>query len=241
MGDLPPDLVIRRRAPLRRTVLTVAIALLGLLALYIVYELGRYDAGYDRQAAAQERTELEVHIDKLEKSNRELRTHLAELDTVKVGAVQERAELSRTIGELQAQVARQTQELAFYRGVVAEGDTPIGVKIEQLRITATDRPDRFHIHLTLLKTARADANVSGSVSLAVEGESQGAASRLDMAGLTEGKLTEQSFNFRYFETLDQEVMVPVGFHAERVTVEVRVSRKEVAPLTQSFLWRVDAL
>jgi hypothetical protein len=240
MADLPPDLIIRRRAPLRQTVITIVVVLLGLLAVYIVYELGRYDGSYDRLAAAQQRTELEVNIEKLEKSNHELRTRLAELDTVKVGAVQERAELARTIGELQAQVARQTQELAFYRGVVAEGDTPIGVKIEQLRITATDRPDHFHVHLTLLKTARADANVSGSVSLSIEGESQGAASHLDMSGLTEGKLTEQSFNFRYFETLDVEVTVPVGVHAERVNVEVRVNRKEVAPLTQSFLWRVDA-
>jgi hypothetical protein len=238
--DLPTDLVVRRRAPLRQAVLSIVVLLLGLLALYIVYELGRYDAGYDRQAAAQQRTELEVNIEKLEKSNRELRTRLAELDTVKVGAVQERAELARTIGELQAQVARQTQELAFYRGVVAEGDTPIGVKIGELRVTATDHPDHFHVHLTLLKTARADATVSGSVSFTVEGESQGTASHLEMSDITEGKFTEQSFNFRYFATLDQEVTVPVSFHAERVTVEVRVNRKEVAPLTQSFLWRVDA-
>ena len=74
--------------------------------------------------------------DRLEKANRELRTRLAELDTIRVGRAREQAEVSRTIGDLQAQVARQTQELAFYRGIVAQSAVSLGVKIQQLRISA---------------------------------------------------------------------------------------------------------
>ncbi len=98
----------------------VAAPLIGLFALYVVYELGRYNAGYDRQAVAQQRTELEVQIEHLEKADRELRTQLAEADTITAGRAHEQAEVARTIGDLQAQVARQSQELAFYRGVVAQ-------------------------------------------------------------------------------------------------------------------------
>ena len=71
-----------------------------------MYELGRYNAGYDRQAVAQQRTELEVKIEHLEKANREMRTQLAELDTIRVGRAHEQAEVARAMGELQAQVAR---------------------------------------------------------------------------------------------------------------------------------------
>ena len=134
-------LVVRAHAPaLRNGAAGRRRVLIGLFALYVVYELGRYNAGYDRQAVAQQRTELEVQIEHLEKDNRELRTKVAELDTIRVGRAREQAEVARAIGDLQAQVARQSQELAFYRGVVAQGAASIGLKIEQLRITARPKP-----------------------------------------------------------------------------------------------------
>ena len=120
----------------------VAAALLvGLFALYVVYELGRYNAGYDRQAVAQQRTELEVQIEHLEKDESRAAHEGCGADTIRVGRAREQAEVARAMGELQAQVARQSQELAFYRGVVAQRAAGIGVKIEQLRITR-GRPAR---------------------------------------------------------------------------------------------------
>jgi len=240
MAELPSNLVVRRHAPLRGVLLGGATLCLGLFALYIVYELGRFNAGYDRLAVAQQRAEYEVAIEKLEKSNRELRTRIAELDTMRVGRTQERTELSRTIGELQAQVARQTQELAFYRGVVTQGEVPSGMKIQQLRISATDKADHFHVHMTMEQSVRPDDTVTGTVSLQIDGESQGGSAHLDYAALTGSSQNEQSFSFRYFQNFDQDVVVPTGFHPLRLTVEVRSARKGVTPLTQTFLWRVEA-
>ena len=85
-----------------------------------------------------------------------MRTRLAELDTIRVGRAHEQAEVARAMGDLQAQVARQSQELAFYRGVVAQGAAPLGVKIEQLRVTAGVRPATFIVYLSLVRSGRAD-------------------------------------------------------------------------------------
>ena len=94
--------VVRQRTSGLQTALLIAGVLIGVFALYVVYELGRYNAGYDRQAVAQQRTELEVQIEHLEKANRELRTRLAELDTIRVGRAREQAEVARSMGDLQA-------------------------------------------------------------------------------------------------------------------------------------------
>ena len=233
------NLVVRTHAPLRRAITVAALVLLGLFALYFAYELGRYDAGYDRLAAAQQRTELEVTIERLSKANRELRTKLAELDTIRIGRAQERVELSRTIGDLQAEVARQAQELAFYRGIVTEGASPSGVKLQQLRISATEDPLRYRIRLTLIRSGRPDGAVSGSVLLTAEGELDGRSATLDLAALTGGKQRELPFSFRYYENFDQEITLSPGFRPERLTVEVRSNRKGIAPLTETFLWNVD--
>jgi hypothetical protein len=232
--------VVRTRAPALRNVLLVAELLVGLFALYVVYELGRYNAGYDRQAVAQQRTELEVRIEHLEKDNREMRTQLAELDTFRVGRAHEQAEVARAMGELQAQVAQQSQELAFYRGVVAQGAASIGIKVGQLRITAAERPATFNVHLSLVRSGRADTEASGTLVLSLDGTLNGEAKSLDFGALTAARTRELRYSFRYFQDFDQELIVPGNFKPEQLQLEVRSGKKDVAPLTQSFLWTVES-
>ena len=233
-------LVVRQRAPLLRNALFVATVLIGVFALYVVYELGRYNAGYDRQAEAQQRTELEVRIEYLEKDSRQLRTQLAEAETVRAGQAQEQAEVARAMGDLQAQVARQSQELAFYRGVVAQGAATIGIKIEQLRIVAGTRPATFIVHLSLVRSGRSDTDASGTLSLSLDGSVDGAARTLDLASLTGGRVRELRYSFRYLENFDQELGVPLAFKPEQLAIELHSSRHELAPLSQTFLWNVEA-
>jgi hypothetical protein len=232
--------VVRARAPALRTALFSAALLIGLFAVYVVYEFGRYNAGYDRQAVAQQRTELEVKIEHLEKDNREMRTQLAELDTFRVGRAHEQAELAKSMGELQAQVAQQSQELAFYRGVVAQGAASIGIKIEQVRISTTEHPGVFSVHLSLLRSGRADTDALGSLLLGLDGAANGEAKSLDFAALTAGRTHELRYNFRYFQDFDQELTVPATFKPEQLVMELHSSKKDVPPLSQSFLWTVES-
>jgi hypothetical protein len=233
------NLVVRTYAPARRIITMSALALFGAIAIYGTYELGRFDAGYDRLAASRQHTELEVAIERLEETNQELRARVADLETLRVGQARERAEVQRTIGDLQAQAARQQQDLAFYRGIVTQSATGLGVKIQQVRIARTESPQRFRVRLTLVQSARPDAAMSGVATFKVEGESRTGAAVHDLEDLTGGKRGELTFNFRYFENLDQEIELPQGFTPERLTVDVRATRKGVTPLTQTFLWKVD--
>jgi hypothetical protein len=240
-SDGRPNLVIRTHSPSRRLILIGVIVLIAAFALYIVYELGRFNAGYDRLEVAQQRTELEVEIERLNKSNRELRTQLAELDTIRIGRAREQAEVTRTIGDLQAQVARQTQELAFYRGIVAQGAAAVGVKVQQVHITAGAKPQHFMLHVALVRSVRPDSVAVGSIALSVDGTTADSKPlTLDLPALTPAKQKELPFNFRYFENLDQDVVLPAGFKPEKMAVEVRSNKKDVAPASQSFPWTVDA-
>ena len=240
-SDGRSNLVIRAHAPARRLAIFALMLLIGAFALYVVYELGRFDAGYDRFAVAQQRTELEVEIERLGKNNRELRTQLAELDTIRIGRAREQAEVARSIGDLQAQVARQTQELAFYRGIVAQGAGAVGVKVQQIHISAGSKPDRFVVHISLVRSVRPDSVAIGAMGVSVDGMgADGKAATVDIAALTGGKQRELPFNFRYFANVDQDVALPAGFKPEHLAIEVRSSHKDIAPATQTFPWSVDA-
>jgi cell division protein FtsB len=233
--------IVRTYAPVRRIVAIVAVTLLGAFGLYVIYELGRYDAGYDRLAVAQQRAQLEAAIEHLKQDNHELNLRLAEIDTQRIGWAREQAEVSHTIGDLQAQVARQGQDLAFYRGAGSQtAAAGIGVSIQQLRIGATAERAHFRVHLTLVRSVHADDIVNGSAVLQVEGEAQGREENLGLAALTAGAQRELRYSFRYYQNLDQEITIPEGLRPERLSIEVRSSRKGIAPISQTFLWNVDA-
>jgi hypothetical protein len=231
--------IVRPAASRLRALLLVAGLLIGVFAFYVVYELGRYNAGYDRQAVAQQRTELEVQIEHLGRANREMRTQLAEADTIRAGRSREQSEMARTIGDLQAQVARESQELAFYRGVVAQGASSLGVKIEQLRITAGQRPSNFVVHMSLVRSGRSDTPAMGTVQLSLDGSAPEGARSLDLAALTGGRQRDLRYNLRYLETFDQPLTLPPNFKPERLNVEVISTRHDIAPLSQTFLWSVE--
>ncbi len=238
-GDGAPQ-VVHRRSRTRRILVGLATTLIGLFGVYVVYELGRYNAGYDRQAVGQQRTELEVKIEHLEAENRGLRTRLAELDTIRLGRAREQAEVARAMGDLQAQVAKQSQELAFYRGVVAQGAANLGVKIEDLRITAAPQPNIYVMHMALVRSGRAESLAAGTLLLSVDGELAGGDKTLDLPTLTGGRQQSLRYDFRYFQDFDQELTLPAGFKPAHLVVEVHSNRKDVTPLSQTFLWSVEA-
>lgn len=232
-----PDLVIRPHAPMRRTLLTITIAILGLIALGAAFEFGQYRAGYSIVAAVQERARLEDSIKHLEATNGSLQARVIELDTANSGHAREDQVVARTIGDLQAQVARQTEELAFYRAVVAEGAPAIGVRIGTVRVSATKPADHYLVHVSLVRAGKTDGMTTGSVTLTVDGQgTAGKPATLDSKTLAAGGDEDVSYDFRYFEDLEQAVTLPPGFRPEHVTVQVSSTRKDVAPLSQTFPW-----
>jgi hypothetical protein len=236
----PGKMVVRTYAPVRRWVtLAILLLLLG-LAFYVMFELGRYKAGYDALQAASQRDGLQQQIDRLERTQRELRVQLAAAEEARLGEGRERAEVARTIGELQAQVARDQQEMGFYKGLVAQPGQQAAdaVQVQQFRIATLPGEQRYALRFSLSRTQRPEEAVNGTLAITIDGTREGAAASVDLAALTGGK-NELAFNFRYFAAIEQPVTLPGDFRPDHVTIEVRPGRKGVAPYRQTFVWSVD--
>ncbi|HZF25425.1 MAG TPA: DUF6776 family protein [Steroidobacteraceae bacterium] len=235
MPAQPATLVIRARRPwVRRAIWIGALAILPVV-IYLTYELGRFDGGYDSSTVSQGRRELEVEIERLQKANAELRANLAELETGRVAQQQERAELARTIGDLQAQVGRQSQDVAFYRGLVSSTLNAPNIKVQKFQVMAGASSGKYHLHLVLVQAVRPDNIVTGTVEMTVEGTERGQPAKYGLARLSSDGRNQLSFSFRYFQDLDQEVALPDGFQPGRVNVEVKSSGRN-APVSQTFNW-----
>ena len=239
MPGLPPKLVVTTYAPTRRWITIVLLLLIVAGGVYGMYEFGRYRAGYDVVAGLKQRTELHNEIAAQEATISELRAKVAQLESSTVGQTREREEVQRTIGDLQAQVARANQELAFFRGIVTQNANSAEVKIQQARMVATATANKFRIRVTLVQPMKPDTVVSGVVVLSVDGEVDGKPGRADFATLSGGKRREIAFTFRYLENIDEEITMPPGMKPEQLLVEVRSNRRGSAPVQQSYVWSVD--
>jgi hypothetical protein len=239
MPGLPPKLVVTTYAPTRRVITIVLLVLIVAGSVYGMFEFGRYSAGFDALTALRERAALRAEIVANEATISELRAKVAQLESSTVGQTREREEVQRTIGELQAQVARANQELAFFRGIVTQNANSAEVKIQQARMVATAAANKFRVRVTLVQPMKPDAVVSGVVVLSLDGELDGKPGRADFATLSGGKRREIPFTFRYLENIEEEITVPPGMKPAQLIVEVRSNRRGTAPIQQTYVWNVD--
>jgi len=239
MPGLPPKLVVTTYAPTRRIVTIVVLVLLVAGGVYGMFEFGRYRAQYDIVAMVKERAEYRSQVEAQEAVISELRAKVAQLESSTVGQTREREEVQRTIGDLQAQVARANQELAFFRGIVTQNANSAEVKIQQARIVATATTNKFRVLVTLVQPMKPDSVVSGVVVLSVDGEVDGKPGRADFATLSGGKRREITFTFRYLENIEEEITMPPGMKPEQLLIEVKSNKRGSAPVQQSYVWSVD--
>jgi len=240
--EIPGKLVVRTYAPARRGIFMVVAVLLGGASLFLSFELGRQQAGFDGIQAAQERARLEDLIAELQTSAHEMRVQLAAAEASQVAQVRERSELARTIGELQAGLGRAQQDLEFYRGIAnpQAGAKPQTVRVQQFQVlTVNAAAHNYALRFALNRPTRPEESSAGVLAVTIDGDRAGATASVDLAALTAGKTRELPYSFRYFTSIEQPVTLPADFKAERVTIEIRPARKSVAPYRQTFVWNPD--
>jgi hypothetical protein len=243
MAEAPqPRVVVQtsRQFP-RRGWAALALALGVLGVAYGLFELGRYMAGFSRLAAFERERELKAQIRERDAAMADLQRAAADLDTLRTAQAMERSELSKTIGDLQAQVARQTQELTFYKGILVQNASGPEVKIQEFTVARAATAGRYVVRITLVQPGRPETVVSGNVVVVLEGTRGAAPVKLELPALTGGSSRELPFSFRYFEHLTPEIEVPGDVSPERLNLEVRSSRRGIAPVSQTFLWSIETI
>jgi hypothetical protein len=235
-----PRLVVRNHAPGRRAMWIIVVTVLVLGAFGAAFEWGRSRAGFDDAAARSERADLKDKIASLEEQLRATRLKVAMYETDTAGQTHEKTELSKTIGELQAEVARLTSDVAFYRGVVEERTTGDVLKIQQFQVMPGKTGREFVLRLVIGRPLRSEDSISGKARMTIEGtDADGKQASLDLqkiGGVTDGEL---AFSMRYVTTLEQTVELPEGFAPARTNVELTPSRKGANPVRETFVWNVE--
>ncbi len=223
--------------PKHRKRYSLAIALISLIGFVAVaflgYELGRYRAGYSlfdvrRADEAQQQliSQQQDQIDSLERQ-------VAILETAREINRETYAEVESNLTQLEAQIQAQQEELGFYQGIVSPDDGTSGLRIQSFVVDSGRGELDFVLRLVLVQAIVHNDRVSGSVELTVNGLLDGEPATLDVAALADGSA---EYGFRYFQALEYEVTLPVGFKAESVDVEIVPNRPSGASFVQNYAW-----
>jgi hypothetical protein len=212
-----------------------AVIAAGVLSAY-AYNRGQASAGLDAAQVALERRALVAQAERLEKHNARLNARVAELEMARNLDREAYGQVERTLGELQSQLSRQSDDLAFYKSIVSPEDGVQGLRIHRFEVQPGSAPREFVLKLTLVQAMRHDSVASGLANVVLNGTAAGRPARHTVGELLGQPKTQLPFSFRYFQTLEQAVTLPEGFEAFEVEVQVRSSKLR-APLQQSYPWK----
>ena len=204
---------------------------------YLAFELGRYRSAYSVLDQRRERAAAAEQLAAEQAENEELRRQLAIVETASDIDAETYAQVKANLGELQAQIQAQEEELVFYRGIVSPQDRVAGLRIQSLEVLPSDGEGRYLLRLLLVQAIVHSRRVSGTVKLQLEGVRDGQTVSFDVAELVaEGAPYDMAYEFRYFQGLEADLTLPFGFEPQRVTVEIWPNEARAERINQTFDW-----
>lgn len=244
MADFSPlrtgQFVIRQHPTWRRRAVLIGAVLGSVLALYLMYEWGRFEGGYSKFAEIQQRREVSAKLTALQEENDRLRAEIASAELARNVDTKAYADVEKNLADLQAQVLKHREQLTFYRGIVSPEDGIGGLRIQRFQVLPNGANQHYRLRLVLVQSMRQETVVSGAVVVQIEGvqDNRPVQLALPQAGATTRADGQLPFQFRYFQNLEQDIVLPEGFEPRAVNVEVRSAR--LAPVRESYPWRVQA-
>lgn len=220
-----------------RWLAAIVVALLLAGVGWLAYERGQLSAGRDAAADATERQVLAEKASRLEVENRGLNVRVAELEMARRLDRDAYGQIERTLGDLQSQLAHQTDDLAFYRSIVSPADGIQGLRIQRFEVTQGAKPREFMMKLTLVQAMKHESVVAGLVQIEVKGMQRDKPTHYAIGDLQGKPGARLPFSLRYFQTIEETVTLPEGFEAFETQVTV-TSGKLRFPMQQSFNWKV---
>jgi len=220
-----------------RWLAAIVVALLLAGVGWFAYERGQLSAGHDAAADATKRQMLAEKASRLDVENRRLNARVAELEMARRLDRDAYGQVERTLGDLQSQLARQTDDLAFYRSIVSPADGIQGLRIQRFEVSRGARPREFVLKLTLVQAMKHDNVIAGLAQVELNGMQGDRPTRYSIGDLRGKPGARLPFSLRYFQTIEDTVTLPEGFEAFETLVTVTSGRLRF-PIQQSFPWKV---
>ncbi|MDH5446160.1 MAG: hypothetical protein OEY52_11440 [Gammaproteobacteria bacterium] len=214
------SLVVKPHNPWRMRIMIVFGITINVMAGWILYEYGRFSSGFDSVSAYKERAEMMGIQDELEDQIESLREQKAVLE--REAQIEKKAytELDINLKALQLESQELKEELAFYRGIVSPANASAGLRLQRFKIESTGQPRNYRSKVVLTQVLKNHRLARGYVRLSMEGLLNGQLMTLNLKDITEKRIKEIQYRFKYFQNLEEDLVLPEGFQPLRAMIKV---------------------
>jgi hypothetical protein len=224
-----PKMRVVSHHPLQRVLWGAGVAVVCGLTAYIGYWFGGAKAGLDAEYVASLETQQSANIERISK----LQANLVAVGLNDDVDAQTAQELRETIKSLRDDIAALTEEVTFYKSLMAPSSLARGLQIAEFEIQPTTTNDQFTFHLLLTQVESRRDWIQGDLDLLVRGSDQQV---LSLTEIADDDTYPLKFRFRYFQDLSGVITLPEGFEPESVEVTARRRGASTKDLTKSFVW-----
>lgn len=141
--------------------------------------------------------------------------------------------LQTTLAEREEEVSGLRADVDFYERLVGSTGQRQGLRVHEARFTP-ETGGTWHYTVTLTQNLNRGAISKGGMRFAVEGVRAGKLETIKWDELLQApKAPAKPFSFRYFQQLEDSIMLPPGFTPQRVKVSLS------GGVEQSFPWQAS--
>lgn len=191
----------------------------GGFALGTVYYKARYEA------VSQGFETVREERDSLRRKATEYREELIRLRRATEMDHHSLQQAQATIRGLEKGLKARKSEISFYKKIMAPGDLEEGLQVSRLDLDPTRNDKRWRYNLVLSQIGDNSRFVSGHVNVHLTGFVGDKRKTLPLEAVSDSRdESDIKFRFRYFQTLDGEMMIPEGFKPDSIQVTAVADR-----------------
>ena len=137
-------------------------------------------------------------------------------------------------------IAKLEEGLRFYKGLMAPEEIAQGLSLRPVELTASEKDRHFMFRIIAQQEALKHPTLKGSLSIEVFGRQGGEEVSYSLADLSEDiEGNAVALRFRYFQSIEGELILPDGFDPEGLRLIARVSSPRKVELREQFPWEVQ--
>lgn len=226
-GSKQHRMVIKHHLPHQRWVAAAA----GLVCAIVIWGIGfLFGQQFERQVQS-------LQPDS-QKSLKQLRGHLAELEQ---GHLVDQVALESARRDLtvkQEQIRQLEKDLAFYKGVLAPEKNAKGLQVDRLGIEKLSGPRNFRLNWVLIQAGKNTHYLAGDTTLDVVGKLAGVEKVLSLKEVV-SEAPNLKFKFRYFQGFSVQIELPEQFVAEKVLLSATAKGNQAQSISQQYVWAIQ--
>lgn len=176
----------------------------------------------DLKAATQEINSLRKQVARLTRS-----TQVESQTTEKV---------KHALHEKDLEILKLTEELVFYRSLLAPEKAGAGVELRDFNLRAGADQSEYYYDFLLTQSSRSKQLAEGNINVAIDGKQAGVMRRIAL--LHEGGTAAAPlvYSFKYFQRLNGVFVLPDNFEPQKISIELMPAADSKQALHLSYSW-----